>query len=169
MSSLPTRYPGERLFSFLLVIFSVFLLWRAYLISGFSELSSPGAVPMGASAVMVIAACIAFVQTLKIPTVEGGRFFYHCLPMVVGFMMAMVMIYAVLLEQLGFIITSLAFLFITLRALSRRSALWSLGLSIASLAVIYIIFRLIFQIILPEGVVPEREILAAIGRMWGES
>lgn len=169
MSSLSNRYPGERLFSFLLVIFSIFLLWRAYLISGFSDLSSPGAVPMGASVVMVIGACIAFVQTLKSPLVENARFFYHCLPMVVGFMMALVIIYAVLLEQLGFIVTSLAFLFISLRAFSKRSALWSLGLSIISLVVIYVIFRLIFQIVLPEGIVPERDILAAIARLWGES
>ncbi|CUB05470.1 tripartite tricarboxylate transporter TctB family protein [Marinomonas fungiae] len=169
MSSQTTRYPGERLFSFLLVVFSIFLLWRAYLISGFSDLSSPGAVPMGASAMMVISACIAFTQTLKQPPVEGGRFFYHCLPMVVGFMMAMVIIYAVLLEQLGFIIASLLFLFITLRTLSQRSALWSLGLAVISLAIIYIIFRLIFQIVLPEGVVPEREILAVVSRLWEDA
>ncbi|WP_417507461.1 tripartite tricarboxylate transporter TctB family protein [Marinomonas gallaica] len=169
MSSLPSRYPGERLFSVLLVIFSVFILWRAYLISGFSELSSAGAIPLGASAMMVITSCIALAQSLKTPAVEGARFFQHCFPVVVGFVMALVAVYAVLLEQLGFIATSFAFLFIALRALTRRSTLWVLGLTLVSLVIIYVIFRLIFQIILPEGIIPEREILAALSRLWGES
>ncbi|MBM6552046.1 tripartite tricarboxylate transporter TctB family protein [Marinomonas ostreistagni] len=167
MSSLPHRYPGERLFSFCLIVFSIFIFWRAYLISGFSELSSPGAVPMGASAVMVLAACIAFAQSLKTPAVEGARFFYHCFPVVVGVMMAFIVLYAVLLEQLGFLVTSALFLFITLKALYGRSSLWTLGLTLGALLVIYVIFRLIFQIILPEGIIPEREILANLSRLFG--
>lgn len=167
MSSLSHRYPGERLFSFCLIVFSIFIFWRAYLISGFSELSSPGAIPLGASAVMVMGACVAFVQSLKQPAVEGARFFYHCLPPVVGILMAFIVIYAVLLEQLGFLLASLGFLFISIKALYGRSSLWTLGLSLATLAVIYIIFRLIFQIILPEGILPERQILANLSRLWG--
>ncbi|MCC4273469.1 tripartite tricarboxylate transporter TctB family protein [Marinomonas communis] len=167
MSRLPSRYPGERLFSFLLVIFSIFLLWRSYLISGFSELSSPGAVPIGASAMMVLASCIAFTQSLKTPLNQEARFFYHCFPPVVGFVMALVLVYAVVLEQLGFIATSIIFLWIALKVLSQRSALWSLGLALLSLVLIYVVFRLIFQIVLPEGIIPERAILAAISRFFG--
>jgi hypothetical protein len=39
--------------------------------------------------------------------------------------------------------------------------------SVASLIVIYVIFRLLFQVVLPEGIVPEREIMSAIGNMFG--
>lgn len=166
MSSLTTRYPGERLFTFALMLFSIFLFWRAYLISGFSELSSPGAIPMGASAVMVFATSIAFAQSFKQPLAEGVRFFHHGFPIVVGAMMAFIVLYAVMLEQLGFLSTSLLFLVISLRTLSQFSMLSILGLSTLCLMAIYIVFRLIFQIVLPEGILPEREILAAIEHAW---
>ena len=32
---------------------------------------------------------------------------------------------------------------------------------------IYVLFRIVFQVVLPEGIVPEGEWLAAIGRLFG--
>lgn len=160
------RRPGERTFCFSLVVFSVYLFWQAYGIAGFSSLSSPGAFPIATSAAMVIAACVVFVNTLKLPAAEGVRFFYHCFPPIVGIVMALILIFAIMLESLGFILSSFFFLFIGIQFLHRRSVLTTLTISVFSLVVVYIIFRLFFQVVLPEGIVPEREILSAIERFW---
>lgn len=160
------RRPGERAFCFLLVVFSVYLFWQAYGISGFSELSSPGAFPLATSATMVIAACVVFVNTLKLPEAEGVRFFYHCFPPIVGMVMALILIFAIMLESLGFILSSFFFLFVGIQFLYQKSVLTTLTITVLSLVVVYIIFRLVFQVVLPEGIVPEREILAAIEQFW---
>ncbi|TDO98987.1 MULTISPECIES: tripartite tricarboxylate transporter TctB family protein [Marinomonas] len=165
-SAQKTRKPGERLFCFLLVLGSVYIFWQAYNISGFSELSSPGAFPLAASAVMILASCITFLNTLKSPAVEGMRFKDHCLPPIVAIVMTLILVYSVILESLGFILSSFAFLFVTIQFLYRRSILYTLSISLLALIVVYIIFRLVFQVVLPEGIVPEREILSSIKSLW---
>jgi putative tricarboxylic transport membrane protein len=164
--SLTTRKPGERIFCFLLVLGSVYLFWQAYKISGLSSLSSPGAFPLAASAAMVLASCITFLNTLKAPAAEDVRFVYHCFPPVVAFIMALILIYSVVLESLGFVLTSFVFLFISIQFLYRRSPLTTLAITLLSLIVVYIIFRLVFQVVLPEGIMPEREILSSITSLW---
>ena len=161
-----TRKPGERIFCFLLVLGSVYLFWQAYNISGFSSLSSPGAFPIAASAVMVLASCVTFFNTLKAPAAEGVRFVYHCFPPIVAVIMALILIYSVVLESLGFVLSSFAFLFVSIQFLYRRSVLTTLTISLLALIVVYIIFRLVFQVVLPEGMVPEREILSSIRSLW---
>ena len=47
---------GEDLFGLIMVVISVGLFWQAYQIAGFSALSSPGAFPMAAAAMMVVGA-----------------------------------------------------------------------------------------------------------------
>jgi putative tricarboxylic transport membrane protein len=161
-----TRKPGERIFCFLLVIGSVYLFWQSYAISGFSSLSSPGAFPLAASATMVLASCITFLNTLKTPAAEGVRFVYHCFPPIVAIIMALILIYSVVLESLGFVLSSFVFLFVSIQFLYRRGVLTTFTISLLALIVVYIIFRLIFQVVLPEGIVPEREILSSIKSLW---
>ncbi|WP_133002004.1 MULTISPECIES: tripartite tricarboxylate transporter TctB family protein [Marinomonas] len=166
LSTQKVRKPGERIFCFLLIVFSVFLFWQAYQIAGFSSLSSSGAFPLAASATMVLASCVVFVNTLKLPAAEGIQFFRHCLPPVVSIIMAIILLYAVAIESLGFILSSLVFLCVCIQLLYRRSPLFTLSISILALIVVYIIFRLVFQVVLPEGVMPERDIIAAITTWW---
>ncbi|TYL48824.1 tripartite tricarboxylate transporter TctB family protein [Marinomonas sp. IMCC 4694] len=161
-----TRKPGERIFCLLLVLGSVYLFWQAFNISGFRSLSSPGAFPLAASAVMVLASCVAFLNTLKLPAAQGVRFAYHCFPPVVATIMALILIYSVVLESLGFILSSFVFLFVAIQFLYRRSVLTTLTITLLSLIVVYIIFRLVFQVVLPEGIVPERDILSSIKSWW---
>ena len=161
-----TRKPGERLFCFLLVMGSTYLFWQAYNISGLSSLSSPGAFPLASATVMVLASCVAFLNTLKSPAAEGVRFVYHCFPPVVAIIMALILVYSIVLDSLGFILSSFAFLFISIQFLYRRSVLTTLTITLLSLIVVYIVFRLVFQVVLPEGIVPEREILSAIESLW---
>jgi putative tricarboxylic transport membrane protein len=52
------RLPGELTFALLLIGLSLFLLWQAYGISGFESLTSAGAFPMVAAAVMLVTAVL---------------------------------------------------------------------------------------------------------------
>ncbi|GAA0225421.1 tripartite tricarboxylate transporter TctB family protein [Marinomonas primoryensis] len=165
-SLIKTRKPGERVFCFLLVMGSIYLFWQAYKISGFSELSSPGAFPLAASATMILASCIAFINTLKLPEAEGVRFVHHCFPPIVATIMALILVYSIILESLGFILSSFAFLFISIQFLYRCRILTTLSITLLALVVVYIVFRLVFQVVLPEGIVPEREILSSIKSLW---
>ncbi|SBS36293.1 Tripartite tricarboxylate transporter TctB family protein [Marinomonas spartinae] len=166
MSSPSLRKPGEVVFSLLLVVFSLFVFWQAYKIAGFSSMSSAGAFPMAASFAMLLSSCFIFVKTLRTPKAQGMRFFYHCLPPVVAFIMAIILIYAVLLNSVGFTLTSFAFLFICIQTLHRRSPFYTFALSLITLIVVYIVFRLIFQVVLPEGIVPEDRVIAVIKSLW---
>ncbi|WP_417528573.1 tripartite tricarboxylate transporter TctB family protein [Marinomonas shanghaiensis] len=161
-----TRKPGERIFCFLMIVGSVYLFWQAYAIAGFSSFSSPGAFPLAASATMVLASCITFLNTLKLPAAENVRFVYHCFPPIVAIVMALILIYSVVLESLGFVLSSFAFLFVSIQFLYRRNVLTTLAISLLAMVIVYIIFRLIFQVVLPEGIVPEREILSSIKSLW---
>lgn len=115
---------------------------------------------MAASGLMVITSCIIAVQNLKLPKQEGVRFTVDIMPKVVAVTLAMLLIFSVVLETVGFIITAFVFLFATLRYLHKSSWQRSFLLAFMVLVIIYVIFRLIFQVVLPEGIVPEREIMA---------
>jgi putative tricarboxylic transport membrane protein len=169
MSNPSVKMPGETLFGYLMLAMSLALLWQAYRISGFESLSSPGAFPMAAASIMVVTACIVIVSNVrrKRPDHLAESFFRHVLPPLVMIMMGMILIYAVVLESLGFIPTTFVFLVLTIHVLHRRSLLFTIGISVFALLLVYIVFRLVFQIILPEGIVPEREILAWIEQLFG--
>ena len=70
--------------------------------------------------------------------------------------------YAFAIEPLGFLPSSLIFLFVGMKLLYRGGWVASAVISIGALIAIYVVFRLVFQVVLPEGIVPEGEWLAAI-------
>ena len=74
--------------------------------------------------------------------------------------MAMIAAYAVLLRPLGFLPTSFLFLLIMTKALSGRSWFFCLWTSVVTLAAIYLVFRIVFAVLMPEGIVPEGQIIA---------
>ena len=164
MDTTPARKPGETGFNILLLLGSIFLFYQAYKIAGFSALSSPGAIPMAASAVMVISACIIVVKDLARPKAEGGAkaFFTQILPFTIAVMCGLIILFAVVLQKLGFVLTGLLFLWVSIWFLQKRSPLSAALIALLCVVIIYVLFRLIFQVILPEGMIPEREIIASI-------
>jgi hypothetical protein len=155
---------GEDLFGLIVLVVGVTLFWQSYLIAGFSALSSPGAFPMAASAVMVISAVIVVIGNLR----RGGPISDEViLPRTVALFTGLVIAYALTVVPLGFVLASLLFLTLGMKLLYRAGWGMCIGVSVASLIVIYVIFRLLFQVVLPEGIVPEREIMSAIGNMFG--
>lgn len=161
-----TRSPGEISFSIALLAGSVFLFWQAYAIAQFSSLSSPGALPMAAAAIMVISAGIAVTKTIKLPIEAELRFFRHLFPPVVGLVMAMILIFAVMLEPVGFVLSAACFLFLGISFLHRGNPWANALLSLLCLIAVYGVFRLVFQVVLPEGLLPEREWLAQISKWF---
>lgn len=162
-----TRSAGELALNAGLFIVSLALLWSAYGISGFKSLTSPGALPMAVAFVMVVSSGLILLQNVLHTERDDTRFFRDILPPVVIVMMLFITGYAVLLVPLGFLPTSLLFLVVSILYLRRGGFVFALSVSVGSLIVIYIIFRLIFTVLMPSGIVPEAEILSAFGRMFG--
>lgn len=109
---------------------------------------SPGAIPMAASAIMVITTCIIVVKEFARPKAEGGAkaFFTQILPFTIAVMCGLIILFAVVLQQLGFVLTGLAFLWVSIWFLQKRSPLSAALIALLCVFVIYVLFRLIFQV-----------------------
>jgi putative tricarboxylic transport membrane protein len=162
------RRPGEMVFSVLMLVLSLFILWTAYGIAGFSALSSPGAFPMAAGAVMVIASTVTLLRDVRRPVAKGGTqaFFAQIMPPVVGVFIGFIAVFGILFESAGFLASAFAFLLASIWYLHKRGIIPALLLTVVSLIGIYVVFRLIFAVVLPEGIVPEREIMAAVRNLF---
>lgn len=161
------RRPGETTFAFLLLAASLLLLFKAYDIDGFSALSSAGAVPMGAAATMVVSAAIIAFKTMKSDQDREETFWADILPRDVWIGIALIVAYAFLLVPLGFLPTSFLFLAIMTKLLSGRSMFFSTWTAAVAVLTIYIVFRVVFLVLMPEGIVPEGRILSSIAAMFG--
>jgi putative tricarboxylic transport membrane protein len=155
---------GEDLFGMVVLVVSVLLFWQSYEIAGFSSLSSPGAFPLAASATMVFVSVIVVIGNARR---RGQLSAEPILPGTIALFTVLVIAYAVALVPVGFTLASLLFLTLGMKMLSRRGWGYCLLVSVCSLVVIYVIFRILFQVVLPEGVLPEREIMSAIGGIFG--
>lgn len=155
MSPHPTRQPGELVFSLAVLIFSLFAAWQAWTISGFSSPSSAGVFPMIATFTMVASGVVIVAQAARArPVAErdvAARFLSDVTPVRLIVFAAMIVGYMLALEPAGFLISSFAFLFAGMAFLYRRNILISLVVSAFSLAVIYVIFRHVFSVVLPAG------------------
>ncbi|NTW70957.1 MAG: tripartite tricarboxylate transporter TctB family protein [Eubacteriaceae bacterium] len=145
--------PGE--LYFLLILFSVFALFfyeaskQNGLLQG--ELGGPGVIPqlmIGASLIMIV---LLFLQFRKNHYKESyindviKTLFSKDLVAILG----TVVLYALLLESLKFILTSSLFLFFSMALLDRKKFGHKLMISLATVAMIVLIFRYIFQVVLP--------------------
>lgn len=166
-----TRRPGEIVFNAALFGFSLFMFWQAYQISGFSALSSAGAFPMAMSAIMVITSAVVLIRSAGLASPGGGfaAFRKEVLPPAVLVFSLFILAYSVTLKSLGFLLASFLFLLFSIWYLERGRIGRTLLLAVVSIVGVYVVFRLVFQVVLPEGIIPERAILAAIGDFFGGS
>lgn len=155
----PRRRPaGEIAFTLLLVAASLYMLWTAYGISGFASLTSAGAFPMVATAVMVLTGIANVVHALRerpTDTRPGeslpAKFMREITPgVLIGFGVAIVA-YMLLLDRLGFLLASYLFLVVSMGLLGSRRIGLNLGVSALCLAAIYAIFQTVFSVVLPKG------------------
>lgn len=153
------RRPGEAGFAVLMLAASLCLLWSAYGISGFSKLSAPGSVPMAVTAIMAVSAFIVLIRTLPLPKVEGESLGVDIAPPVVAIFACLLIAFALLLKPLGFVPTTAIFLPLAIKILSRRSWGFALATGLGSLVAIWLVFRIVFTVLMPEGIFPEAEFI----------
>lgn len=155
MSQPSTRQPGELAFSLAVLIFSLFAGWQAWRIAGFSSLSSAGVFPMIATFTMIVSGIVVVAEAARARPAACGnaaaRFFAEVTPLRLVIFALMIVGYMLALEPAGFLVSSFAFLFAGMAYLYRRSILLSLAVSAVSLAVIYVVFRHVFSVVLPAG------------------
>ena len=162
-----TRRPGEAGFTILLLLASLFLLWSAYDISGFEALSAPGTLPMVTTLIMCITGGLIALRTWKLPPVAGEIFSRDILPTVIVVMALLLLGYALLLKPLGFLPTSFLFLTISIKLLWRQGWGKTLAVALLTLAIIYLVFRIIFSVLMPSGIFPEAEMLQFFRNLTG--
>jgi putative tricarboxylic transport membrane protein len=162
----PARKPGELIFSILVVLASVYLLFSAYGISKFEALSAPGAIPMAATAVMVVTSLMVLYRSAISAPNRDRRFLREVLPARIAIVMGLILAYAIALKPLGFLPTSALFLILLIKLLSRKSWGYCSGVGLLSLLGIYLIFRIVFTVLMPAGIVPEGEILAFVRNIF---
>ncbi|WP_417211137.1 tripartite tricarboxylate transporter TctB family protein [Antarctobacter sp.] len=153
------RRPGELGFAVILLAASLFLLWEAYGIAGFDKLSSAGAIPMAATLAMVVSALLVALRTGKLPIDRAETLLQDILPVRVILFAALLVGYGLLLRPLGFLPTSALFLIIAIKLLAHRGWGWTVAVSLLSLLVIWLIFRIVFSVLMPAGIVPEAEVV----------
>ena len=162
MQAPQTRRPGEAVFATAVAAASIYLLYSAYGISGFEALSAPGAIPMATTLAMSITAIIVLVRTLRTPANPDGRFLRDVLPRNIIVVVLMLVAYAIALKPLGFLPTSAIFLIGSIKLLGQRSWVFSVGIGLLSLLCIYLVFRIVFTVLMPAGIVPEGQMLALV-------
>lgn len=154
-SQTPHRRPGELVFALMLVVFSAAAFWQAYGISGFSGKTEPGVFPMIASGVMVISGLVVLVSAARRPgpTAQTPGFFADVLTPRHMVLIGLVLGYVLLMPVLGFVASSALFLFCAFQYLWRKNPLLMLALTGVTLTLIYLVFREVFQVVLPQGTV----------------
>jgi putative tricarboxylic transport membrane protein len=147
---------GENLFTWLLMLLSLFVFYEAYLISGFHALDSPGTFPLMAAGIMIFTAGLVLLENRKqekpdVPNLraELSRAGREVLPPVFLIYIIIVIAYAILIEPLHFLPSSFLFLFASMAFLRGSGIIKSLVISAGTLVCIYIIFQTLFRVILP--------------------
>ncbi len=153
------RRPGELSFALCLTVASLYLLYDAYGISGFTALSGAGAIPMATTFVMAVSAVIIAVRTARLNKVAGETLAKDILPVMVILFVGFLIAFGLLLVPLGFVLTAALFLIVSIKVLSRRGWGYTLAVSLGSLVVIWLIFRVVFTVLLPAGILPEAEFI----------
>ena len=144
------RAPGELAFACGLLAFATAALWQAHGISGLMGLSEPGVFPMLAAGAMVAAALVATLRIARRPRAPGGAL-THALPGRVALLTALVAGFALAMPWLGFMVSAGLFLALAVGLLWRRGPLVTLAVTAASLLGLWLIFRVAFQVVLPQG------------------
>lgn len=154
MKPIHTLRPGERLFALILVMFSSCALWESYGISGFSGLTTGGAMPMLASTIMVLTGLVILSASFRrTNSTESGvaALITYLFSVRIVLFTCLVATYVAVIPSIGFLGASGGLLFVTIWALWRKGPLPALLIALLSIAAIYFLFRIVFQVVLPIG------------------
>ncbi|WP_136068537.1 tripartite tricarboxylate transporter TctB family protein [Modicisalibacter radicis] len=147
---------GERAFNGLLLLFSLGILYEAYQIAGLASINSPGAFPIMLGLIMTgsMLAILWGQRHHPKPDTRGAldearQFTRQHFPLPIVVFSAMAIGYLVLLQLVGFLIATVLFLFVSQVYLRRGRWLASALITLGATAIIYALFKLLFQVYLP--------------------
>lgn len=109
---------------------------------------------MLASGVMIVSSLVILAETLRRPSAPDAGLrgvASYLFPLHLVIMAGLIAAYAVAIPTLGFLAASGAYLWASIWFLWRKGPLWSLLISGASIGAIYVLFRLLFQVVFPIG------------------
>ncbi|WP_417662340.1 tripartite tricarboxylate transporter TctB family protein [Pseudomonas sp.] len=148
--------PLERMFYWLLLIFSAAVIYQAASISGFEIANSPGSLPMGAGVALGISSLVILIGSYRRqPPALPGLFEQMLafrrlhLPAEILVFSVLCIAYVVAMYYLGFYPCTLAFLVCSMIYLMRGRVLYALLIAGGSLLFIYALFSLVFHVYLP--------------------
>jgi hypothetical protein len=152
----PSWRSGEGVFTALMLVVSLVVLFHAYDISGFSSISSAGAFPMLVAAIMVVSMAFVMWQLryrIRTRTASGMSlallFLQSVAPSALVIYFILTVAYVGFLDVIGFLPASAIFIFAA-TWLIYRTSIWTVILvSGGSLIGIYAVFRFLFHVALP--------------------
>lgn len=158
MHDLRRRMPGETVFGYVLLLLGLAVLAEGWRIDGLASASSASVFPVVAGAVMAASAFVTILRNRRMAPPEvppdttlPGEFARRITPRDVVVMAALILGYMVALEPLGFLAATFAFLLLSMLYLHRGGLVFTLMVAAGSLAAIYVVFRVVFTVVLPQG------------------
>lgn len=148
---------GEKAFDWLLLLFSIGVLFKAYRIDGIPSINSPGSFPIGLALVMLASSVVILFshrRKRRDPKIRGALhecqvFLYeHFQPHIVVFTFLAVA-YLAAIAWASFYISTYLFLAVTFIYFRHGRVVSSLIISAVAIAVIYALFTLVFRVYLP--------------------
>ncbi|PAU74904.1 tripartite tricarboxylate transporter TctB family protein [Halomonas salipaludis] len=147
---------GERVFDWLLLLFSGAVFYHAYQITGFSSINSAGAFPIGLSLILIASsiAVLAGHRRKQRPDTQGAldefkAFLRQHFPFNVLVFSALAVAYLIAIEPASFFLSTFVFLVLAMIFLRRGKAVTSLLTATGAIAVIYVLFTVVFRVYLP--------------------
>lgn len=155
MKIIDGQRPGELDIGIVLLVFSVCAFWKSYAIEGFSSLTSSGVFPMLASGVMIISGIFILAKTARLPKSQENSetsAIGYLLPAKFVVFVPMMIAFAAAMPWVGFFPSAAGFIFIAISFLWRKNVIRTIFITLLSVCAIYVIFRLLFKVVLPTGV-----------------
>ena len=153
---LEKRQVGELVFVGLLLALAAGVAVQAWRIAGFSGISSPGAFPLGVSAVLLLAGGCILVDTLRKPACGAGgwlaaarQFASQHFPRCILVFIALAVAYLASIQWASFYPATFVFLLLAALYLGRGRPLVALLASGVSTGLIWLLFSLAFSVYLP--------------------
>jgi hypothetical protein len=148
---------GEKVFDWLLLLFSIGVLVEGYRIDGIPSLNSPGSFPFGLALIMLASSVVIIFShryKRRDPKIRNAQhefqvFLYeHFQPHIVVFTFLTVAYLAAII-WVSFYISTYVFLAVTFIYFRQGKVLSSLLIAAAAIAVIYGLFTMVFRVYLP--------------------
>lgn len=148
---------GEKLFDWLLLLFSIGVLYEAYQIDGGLRLNSAGSFPIGLALIMLVSSlAILFSHRRKqrdpqiVSAAQEVKVFLneHFKPHIVVFSIVS-MVYLAAIMWTSFYVSTFIFLAATFIYYRQGKIVSSLVIASLAIAVIYVLFTIVFRVYLP--------------------